>query len=102
MEQETVAPKAAPRYWRRPLDEGKVKSPIGEVIILGERCKGCGWCVAFCPREVLQMSTKFTSKGYHPPEVVKTRACVDCRLCELMCPDFAIFLKRTPDEEALL
>ena len=99
MQQETVAPEI-PKFWRRPLDEGQVQSPVGEVMILEERCKGCQWCVAFCPREVLQMSQKFNSKGYHPPEVVKTGLCVDCRLCELMCPDFAIFLKRPPAEEA--
>lgn len=98
MEQETTAQKAH-RFWRKPLDEDRVMSPVGEVIILEERCKGCQWCVAFCPRAVLQTSAKFNSKGYHPPEVVKTGLCVDCRLCELMCPDFAIFLKRLPDEE---
>ena len=37
------------------------------------------------------MSERFNRKGYHPPEVVKNGECVNCNLCEMICPDFAIF-----------
>ncbi|MGQ9796798.1 4Fe-4S binding protein [Desulfosoma sp.] len=33
-----------------------------------DRCKGCGYCIAFCPRDVLQESKRFNAKGYHPPK----------------------------------
>ncbi|MBI4230067.1 MAG: ferredoxin family protein, partial [Planctomycetes bacterium] len=75
-----------PRFWRTPLDEGKKKVPVGEVVIIPERCKGCQWCIEFCPRKVLTLSKRFNTKGYYPPEVVRHGACVDCRLCELLCP----------------
>ena len=39
----------------------------GNVTINVERCKGCGFCVEFCPTNVLALSSAFNSKGYHPP-----------------------------------
>lgn len=79
------------KLWRRPFDSQQVKVPIGEVHIIEDRCKGCNFCIEFCPRSVLVESTRFNAKGYHPPEVDKPDACVNCGLCELICPEFAIF-----------
>ncbi len=79
------------KLWRRPLDADKVKQVRGVVHIISDRCKGCGFCIEYCPREVLGESVVFNAKGYHPPEVVKPDACVNCGLCELICPEFAIF-----------
>ncbi len=31
-------------------------------------------------------------KGYHYPIVLKQGACVNCTLCEMICPDFSIFV----------
>ncbi len=79
------------RLWRRPLDADRVRPPRGEVRILVDRCKGCEFCVEYCPRDVLAMSTEFNRKGYHPPVVVKEGACLNCNLCEVICPEFAIY-----------
>lgn len=66
----------------------------GFVTINVERCKGCGFCVEFCPTKVLSLSSAFNSKGYHAPFVVNAEKCSGCDLCGMYCPDFAIFGKR--------
>jgi 2-oxoglutarate ferredoxin oxidoreductase subunit delta len=86
------------RYWRTPLDIQQIKIPKGEIHLIVDRCKGCEFCVEFCPRDVLVMSTEFNAKGYHYPEVVKAENCVECDLCEVICPDFAIFCLPAEDE----
>ena len=87
------------KFWRTPLDIDKVKVPKGEIHIIVDRCKGCAYCVEFCPRDVLEMSTEFNVKGYHPPLVKVEDDCVNCRLCELLCPEFAIFFTLKEEEE---
>lgn len=80
-------------YWRQPLDRDRVRVPHGIVQIIEERCKGCGFCVEFCPQGVLVMSQRTNSKGYHPPELTTSSHCIDCGLCALLCPDFAIYVQ---------
>ena len=90
------------KYWREPLDLRDIRVPHGEIHVLAERCKGCGWCVEFCPRGVLEVSDQINTKGYHPPKGTKQTACVSCGLCELLCPEFAIFVVETEGEATLL
>lgn len=81
------------------LPSEKHKPPPGEIHILPDRCKGCGWCVEYCPRDVLEVSEEFNSKGYHPPKVRNEEECVNCKLCTLICPDFAIFVLSREESE---
>jgi 2-oxoglutarate ferredoxin oxidoreductase subunit delta len=46
-------------------------------------CKGCGICVAYCPKQVLVLKD-----GKVFPE--RRELCIGCRMCEFRCPDFAI------------
>lgn len=61
-----------------------------------ERCKGCGFCVAFCPSKCLRLSKEFNRKGYHFPKVVDPELCRGCDMCGMLCPDFAIHGIRGP------
>jgi 2-oxoglutarate ferredoxin oxidoreductase subunit delta len=94
-----MAPGSDGKFWRRPLDYDKLEIPQGEIHIIKERCKGCGFCVEYCPKDVLELSAEFNTKGYHPPQVVKENTCVHCGLCEMICPEFAIFVTEKPKEE---
>ncbi len=59
-------------------------------------CKGCGICVAFCPKEVLELDD-------HEKAVVKRpEKCNACMLCELRCPDIAIEVRSEEREEVPL
>ena len=79
------------KYWRTPLDLHTIQASRGKVIVIEDRCKGCQYCIEYCPREVLHISKSFNAKGYHFPEVVNESQCVNCHFCEVICPDFAIF-----------
>jgi len=78
-------------FWRVPLDAGSINVSQGVVHIIEDRCKGCGYCIEFCPRNVLAFSERFNKKGYHPPELVQPDGCVNCHYCEIICPEFAIY-----------
>jgi len=73
--------------------KGKKKDPKEwRIDIDPERCKGCGFCVEFCPRDTLAMSNDFNAKGYHPPMIADPASCTYCDMCEMVCPEFAIWL----------
>jgi len=56
-------------------------------------CKGCDICVAFCPRKALALE--------HDKVVLKDpAACVKCALCELRCPEFAIYVDAGHNDDA--
>ncbi|MFH1722051.1 MAG: 4Fe-4S dicluster domain-containing protein [Candidatus Altiarchaeota archaeon] len=75
--------------------------PKGEVHIIRNRCKGCGFCIEFCPMKVLEVSKDFNEKGYHPPEATHPEKCIACKMCELLCPEFSIYIKTHEDEKIL-
>jgi len=51
------------KYWRTPLDAEQVLVPRGAVRVNRERCKGCGICIEFCPKQVLERSATFNAKA---------------------------------------
>ena len=67
------------------------KKARGSVVVTAERCKGCGFCVEFCPTDALKLSDQYNAKGYHPPVLVYPEKCNGCDMCGLLCPDFAIY-----------
>jgi len=69
------------------------KKRKGKVNINNELCKGCGFCAGFCSKGVFVMSKGYGDKGYHYPQIEKD-VCVACFTCEMMCPDFAIYVEK--------
>ena len=60
------------------------KVKLREHHIIREWCKGCGICVRFCPKHVLQLDDQDKVYAEHPEK------CVCCRMCEMRCPDLSI------------
>ena len=58
-----------------------------KISIIPRFCKGCEICVKLCPTKVLGMEMFLV-------KVVDIDACNSCMLCELRCPDFAIFIDK--------
>ena len=68
---------------------------MSKVIIDEDVCKGCGMCVAACPRKILVISkTKINAKGYHVSEMTDIEKCTGCMSCATMCPDVAIEVEK--------
>ncbi|MDR3063255.1 MAG: ferredoxin family protein [Methanobrevibacter sp.] len=56
-------------------------------------CKGCNICVESCPKKVYENSNITNKKGVQIPVPKNIKNCVQCHLCELMCPDQAILVE---------
>jgi 2-oxoglutarate ferredoxin oxidoreductase subunit delta len=63
-----------------------------------EKCKGCGLCVAVCPKQVLEISTLINGNGYFPAYQARPEDCVFCAMCCLMCPDVAITITEVVEQ----
>jgi len=67
---------------------------MAKIAVDEERCKGCGLCVASCPKKILVVLTRYNQKGYAPAGVCDMSACTGCALCAEMCPDLCICVWR--------
>lgn len=63
------------------LENGKKR-----LVIESNMCKGCGICVAFCPKGALELVNEKVARK-------EGTDCVACGLCELRCPDYALYLE---------
>jgi len=52
-------------------------------------CKGCGLCIAVCPKKVLELDADVKCEPVRPED------CIGCRQCENICPDLAITIEES-------
>lgn len=77
------------------------EAPVELLTVKGHRftiirqfCKGCRICVEFCPTGTLDLDDRFKVKVANPDK------CIGCLICELRCPDTAIFVEKSPKSQA--
>ena len=90
----------ARKLWRKPLDSEQIKLPRAEIHIIPDLCKGCDFCIEFCPTKALEKSDKLNKRGVHPPKATDESKCTLCGFCTAICPDFAIFTTEKKEELA--
>ena len=86
-------PSGKERLNMSPTNKGQCieEEPTDKVSFYAAWCKRCGICVAFCPRDALAEDKRGC------PYLANPDRCTACRLCEMLCPDFAISVgERSP------
>ncbi len=67
----------------------------GTITIDEGRCKGCELCTKVCTKNLIQMASHFSARGYRPATLVDPNGlCTGCLLCATVCPDVAITVYR--------
>jgi 2-oxoglutarate ferredoxin oxidoreductase subunit delta len=72
----------------------------GHIEIDKARCKGCAFCIDFCPRNSIELSEELNLKGYFVAAfrdgegLEDGKECNGCGTCALMCPEVAIEVVR--------
>jgi 2-oxoglutarate ferredoxin oxidoreductase subunit delta len=69
--------------------------------IFPDYCKGCGLCKEKCPNDVLIWSEKL---GVYGTPIVKPKdeeSCIACLICEMVCPDAAIYIEKKRTKKAI-
>ncbi|MFH0848434.1 MAG: 4Fe-4S dicluster domain-containing protein [archaeon] len=70
-----------------------------KVAINKNLCKGCYFCVRYCPVGVFSKSEEIGELGYNLAKVEFPEKCTGCRLCLLYCPDLAIAVEEEKPEK---
>lgn len=81
------------RKWPADIKESKTNPKITHTIHR-KYCKSCAICILRCPTKALHFSPKITGIYGTPITEVTIEKCIGCGLCERVCPDTAIEVKK--------
>jgi NAD-dependent dihydropyrimidine dehydrogenase PreA subunit len=60
-------------------------------LLVAERCSACNICVEVCPTNV------FERQPEGPPAIARQSDCQTCYMCEVYCPDDALYVAPLAD-----
>ncbi|MBC7342870.1 MAG: 4Fe-4S dicluster domain-containing protein [Clostridia bacterium] len=61
-------------------------------------CKGCGLCIEKCPVHTIGWSKRLGVYGTPAVEPGHGEGCIACKICQMVCPDCAIWVERKDRE----
>ena len=68
---------------------------MAKVTFKKDLCKGCGLCIAACPKGIMELSRdEINQKGHHPAQMTAQSKCIACAFCATMCPDCVITVEK--------
>lgn len=85
---------ASTRKERSPLAKNRFNVQIDEKL-----CKGCYFCIRFCPMGVFVRSELIGELGYNVARVEFPEKCTGCKACLLYCPDFAVAVEEETEKD---
>jgi len=85
---------AVDREKRTPRIQKRFKVEIDERL-----CKGCCFCIRFCPMGVFVRSDTLGDLGYKMAKVEFPENCSGCRACLLYCPDLAVAVEEEGEKK---
>jgi 2-oxoglutarate ferredoxin oxidoreductase subunit delta len=56
-----------------------------------DKCKGCEYCIYFCPRKAIRKSGTSNTKGYDYV-IIDNEKCIGCSICYSVCPDCCVVI----------
>ncbi len=75
----------------------KIENGKAIFYIFPDLCKGCGLCIEKCPVKTISWAEQLGVYGTPTVEPGHGKDCIACKMCELVCPDCAIFIKKIKD-----
>ncbi|MBQ8337663.1 MAG: 4Fe-4S binding protein [Oscillospiraceae bacterium] len=68
---------------------------MAKVTFATDLCKGCGLCVAACPKKIIELAKdQINKKGHSPARITDQDKCIGCAFCATMCPDCVITVEK--------
>ena len=67
------------------------------VAINANLCKNCGYCIKFCPKNILKTGTVRNRLGQFYPVMTDESLGITCAICATMCPEGASRKEGKPD-----
>ena len=61
-----------------------------QIEVNTNKCKGCFYCVKFCPSNKLVATNELNQKGYPIVRIAEDARCSGCNNCILMCSEGCI------------
>ncbi len=72
----------------------------GRVEVDANRCKACGLCMEFCPKDCFETGQGLNPLGFIPIRYREDSDCTACGNCASMCPDMALKIWALDDTAA--